>query len=359
MGYRAKTVKKVIREKIDQWLATIEDEYVRGLASKGTIVTGGAIASMLLDEKVNDFDIYFKDHRTTLAVAKYYVARFKTKEVHGIKCKIYVEDGPAIHTFEEDGAWLTKESTAYGSRIKRELAGGDDEEPDTDTANDNFRRIRVVVKSAGVASEAGTEKPYRYFEGRPADAAGSYVGEVMGDPGDIQDQYEQTEEEALEVEDDDKPKYRPVFLSSNAITLSNKLQIILRFYGEPDVIHTNFDFAHCTNYWCSWNNELTLRPVALECLLAKELRYVGSKYPVCSVIRLRKFIGRQWKINAGQILKMMMQISKLDLTDPLVLEDQLTGVDAAYFIQLMSALKAKDPEKVNTAYLIEIIDRMF
>ena len=94
-------------------------------------------------------------------------------------------------------------------------------------------------------------------------------------------------------------------------------------------------------------------------MLAKELRYVGSKYPICSVIRLRKFIKRGWTVNAGQILKMMMQISELDLKDHKVLQDQLTGVDAAYFCQLVSMVKENDPEKVNSAYLVEIIDRMF
>ena len=148
-------------------------------------------------------------------------------------------------------------------------------------------------------------------------------------------------------------------MSTNAITLSNRIQLVLRFYGEPDEIHENYDFVHCTNYWKSWDGELVLHQPALEALLARELRYVGSKYPVCSVIRLRKFIKRGWKVNAGQILKMCMQISALNLTDPEVLEDQLTGVDAAYFINVMEKLREKDPEKVNSAYLVEIIDRMF
>ena len=38
---------------------------------------------------------------------------------------------------------------------------------------------------------------------------------------------------------------------------------------------------------------------------------------------------------------------------------QLTGVDVAYFLEVIAKLKEKDPEKVNSAYLIEIIDRMF
>jgi len=58
-------------------------------------------------------------------------------------------------------------------------------------------------------------------------------------------------------------------------------------------------------------------------------------------------------------MKAVMQINELDLKDIRVLEDQLTGVDAAYFCEVISKLKDKDSEKVNSAYLIEIIDRMF
>lgn len=312
---KSKTIRTVLRKKINEWLASIEDETVRKLAEKNTIVTGGCIASMLLKEEVNDFDLYFRNHETTKAIAEYYVDRFDPKRKEGIPCKISVM---------EEG-----------------------------------ERIKIVIKSAGIASEEGAQKEYEYFESQPEGEAAGYVGEVMQDPGDIQDTYEKTKEAALNTEEDDKPKYRPVFMSTNAITLSQRVQIVLRFYGEADTIHENYDFTHCTNYWKSWDDELVLRPEALECLLARELRYQGSKYPVCSVFRLRKFIKRNWTINAGQILKMCMQISALDLTDLKVLEDQLTGVDCAYFCEVISKLKDKDPEKVNSAYLVEIIDRMF
>lgn len=311
---KAKTIKKVIRAKIDDWLSSIEDEEVRELAAKNTIVTGGCIASMLLKEPVNDYDLYFADKATAVAVAKYYVSRFDSKNKSGIAVPIMVDDE------------------------------GD--------------RVRVVVKSAGIASEDGSEAPYEYFESRPDEEAGEYVGEVLGDAGDIEEALEDVTDAALAV-DDGKPRYRPVFLSTNAITLSHKVQIVLRFYGNADTIHENYDYVHCTNYWTSKDGELVLRQPALESLLARELRYVGSKYPICSVIRLRKFIKRNWTINAGQILKMMLQISELDLKDHEVLQDQLTGVDAAYFVQLVSKVKEKDPEKVNSAYLVEIIDRMF
>jgi len=180
----------------------------------------------------------------------------------------------------------------------------------------------------------------------------------MDDPGDVEEALEDIG--ALGADDDDgKAKYRPVFMSTNAITLSHKVQIVLRFFGDADKIHENYDYVHCTNYWTSKSGELTLRQPALESLLARDLRYVGSKYPICSVIRLRKFIKRGWTVNAGQILKMMMQISELDLSSHDVLQDQLTGVDAAYFVQLVSKVREKDPDKVDAAYLVEVIDRLF
>lgn len=184
---KAKTIKKVIKAKIDDWLASIEDEAVRDLARKNTVVTGGCIASMLLAEPVNDFDLYFTDKATTVAVAKYYVARFHSKNKAGIAVPITVDDE------------------------------GD--------------RVRIVVKSAGVASEEGTATPYEYFESRPDDAAGRYVDEVLGDAGDIEEALEETTDAALAV-DDGKPRYRPVFLSTNAITLSHKVQIVLRVLWE-------------------------------------------------------------------------------------------------------------------------------
>lgn len=308
---KAKTIKQVLRAKINDWAATIEDEALRKQVLTDAMVTGGAIASMLLREPVNDYDVYFRTHATTLAVAQYYIARFQPQKKHGIPCTISVLD--------EAG------------------------------------RIKIVVKSAGIASADGTEKAYEYFESRPEGEAGNYVHELMLNPGEIEETFQETEAEAQKA----KCEYKPVFASTNAITLGDKIQIVLRFYGEPDAIHENYDFVHCTNYWTSHDNNLVLRPAALEALLARELRYVGSKYPVCSIIRLRKFIQRKWTVNAGQILKMIMQINELDLTDIAVLQDQLTGVDCAYFAEVMGRLKDKDPTKVNAAYLIEIIDRMF
>lgn len=314
---KTKTINTVITNKINDWIKSIEDEELRRRLQSNVIVTGGCIASMLLDEKVNDYDVYFRDKETTLAVAQYYVSKFKSQRTAGI--------GTPISAVEIDG------------------------------------RIRVVVKSAGIASEEGTDTPYDYFEARPLERAGQYVSEVIDGAAEIQDLADETIIKVKEAEG--LPRYRPVFITTNAITLSDDIQIVLRFYGSPEEIHDNYDYAHCTNYWENyWGKDagkVTLRPAALEALLTRELRYVGSKYPLCSLIRMRKFLKRGWSINAGQILKMAIQIHDLDLSSTAVLSEQLVGVDAAYFSQVMSEIKSDNPDRIDAAYLVEIVDRIF
>ena len=305
---KIKTINSVICKKFDEWIETITDETVKALVEKNTICTGGCIASMLLKEQVNDFDFYFRTKETVLAVAWYYVQQFKR------------------------------------SNPTQTRPGPDKELPFT--VIEEGDRVIIKIQSSGVASEEN-DKKYQFFEG--ADPYGTDTREYVDAAMKV----------AEDCEDDSKPKYRPVFLSTNAITLSQKIQLVIRFYGDPANIHENYDFLHCTNYWTSWDRKVVTNSGALEALLAKELRYVGSKYPLCSVVRMRKFIARGWTVNAGQILKMCMQLNALDMGDLSVLQDQLTGMDVAYFMQVINELKKKDSANVDQAYLIEIIDRMF
>lgn len=307
---KKKTINIILCRKFDAWVGSITDEAVKKLVEKNTIITGGSITSMFLNEKVNDFDIYFRDKETTLAVANYYVDLFT---------------GNPPTRFKND----------FGHCIPIEV-------------KDEVDRVSIFIKSSGIASEVGSND-YQYFESTADDSLDATqfveaVTSVLNEPA---------------VTENKGGKYRPVFLTDNAITLSDRIQIIIRFFGEPAIVHENFDFVHCTNFWDSRSRQLTLNVDAMVCAISKELRYVGSRYPLCSVIRTSKFIQRGWTINAGQMLKMMMQLSKLDLTDLAVLKEQLIGVDVAYFAEVLRKLGEKDASKVDGAYLIEIIDRMF
>ena len=114
---------------VDEWLETIEDEELKALLSKNVIITGGCIASMLLREKVNDYDIYFRNKEAAEKAALYYVERFEVKNKNGIPCEIRVDTSSKVDTGED--------------------------------------RVRIVIKSSGIASEEGTGEEYRYFEANP------------------------------------------------------------------------------------------------------------------------------------------------------------------------------------------------
>ncbi len=338
---KAKTIKSSIRWKINDWLKTIDNEEVRTLVEKNIIVTGGCIVSMLTNDKVNDYDIYFRTYECAKRVAEYYVERFKQNPPTKFK-----------------GADMEVAIRVECTDPKPEVTDPFGDEGNTPAVEG---RVKIIVKSAGVASE-NPNNEYQYFEGRPDEVGQAYAESVMGDL----DAGDEVPADTLNTAATDaRPKYRPVFLSGNAITLSDGIQIVTRFIGEPEVIHKYYDFVHCTCYWSSWDGKLVLPAAALEAIITKELRYVGSLYPLCSIIRIRKFVARGWQINAGQILKMCFQLNKLDLTSIPVLEDQLTGVDAAYFVQILNRLKEKqkadgtEGAPVDGTYLMTIIDRLF
>ncbi|MGZ8924603.1 MAG: hypothetical protein ACXW2E_01845 [Nitrososphaeraceae archaeon] len=309
-GRKRSGIKREIKAKIEDWLSSIDNEEVRKIAEKNVIVTGGCIASMLLGEKINDFDLYFRTKEATIEVAKYYVNVFnKTNSLD-------------VDTGVTNYAPIVKEESI--KNIKGEVED----------------RVCIYMKSAGVASENQDE--YKYFELQSDDSAEAFAESLI-----------------TEAADDTKGKYRPIFLSQNAITLSNKLQIIIRFFGEPDKIHSNYDFVHAMCYYDYKENELLLPAEALEALLSRTLIYKGSLYPIASIFRMKKFLERGWRITAGQQLKIMWQISEIDLTNKDVLYEQLTGVDMAYMWQLIDALKSVEPEKINSAYVSVLLDRIF
>ena len=308
----SKNIKKHLKNKINDWLESIDDSAVRKSLSNNIIVTGGAMVSLLTGEKVHDYDIYFRTKQATIDAANYYVSKWNSTHPDSKQASVQVND---------DG------------------------------------RVKVFIQSAGVVGEE-TEK----------DENGRNMPKI--DQNDnpfppVEEELSDEEKAALEDEKDgkDKPKYRPVFLSSNAITLSDKIQVVIRFYGEVEEIHKNYDFAHCTCSWTSWDNEVQLPVKALECIINKELYYIGSKYPLCSIIRTRKFIERGYHINAGQYVKMAFQLNELDLHNIEVLEEQLTGVDTGYFQMMIDALREQQERtgknEVDNAYVIELINRMF
>ncbi|MBY0756539.1 hypothetical protein K5V21_13910 [Clostridium sardiniense] len=299
----------------NQFLESIENEEIKDLLRKGTIITGGSIVSLLQGETPHDYDLYFKDFKTCYKVAEYFVNKFNDDKKEK-KAVLKIQTSKEL--IEGVEKWIV-----FDDALK-EIA--DNKEP----------RIKIFIQSEGVAGNEEVEDDEMQTNITP-----------------------QTDMNECE----ETPKYKPKFLTSNAISLTEKIQLVIRFYGDPGKIHDNYDFVHCTNYWTSWDRKVLLKLEAVEAIINKELIYVGSKYPLCSIVRTRKFINRGWTINAGQYLKMCMQLNELDLKNVQVLEDQLVGVDSTYFKMLINALEEKQKSdndfKVSSSYVATIVDKIF
>jgi len=311
---KRKTLKAVLRKKFDHFVKSIEDDKVRQLVNNNSIITGGCIASMWLKEKVNDYDIYFTNKETVLAVCNYYCDKFN--DYNGTQ-KFSIIDGTIpVEDYKIDGVYVSQ--SWYDNNVTE-------------------GRIKIRIESAGIAS----------------------VPDIDYEDADFDNDDNDDNDDEINV-DDTQEQYRPVYISANAITLDNDIQLIIRFFGDAKEIHSNYDFEHCKCWWSSVDNILECPSKSLECLLARDLVYSGSKYPLASIIRSRKFINRGFTINAGQYLKMCIELNSYDLTDLNVLEDQLTGVDAYWFSEMLACV---DTDKLSTSednsYMFELINKFF
>jgi hypothetical protein len=268
-GFKRKTIEQTIKSKLGKWLESITDADLRSEVKDHYILTGGAIASMLMGDMPNDYDVYIDDVDVAAALAKYYVNKL------------------------------------IGSL------------PDEVTVIKHEGWVEVKVQSSGVLDKSDQPKENKENTG----------------------------------------KYHVLAITSNAITLANNVQVVLRFVGPAEEIHKNYDFVHATNYYTE-KTGLVLHQAALESILAKELKYVGSLYPVCSIFRIKKFVNRGWTITAGETLKILFDVHKLNLSDVEVLKDQLTGVDTTYFESLIFALK-NGGRPIERNYLFELINTIF
>lgn len=303
----SKNLGKALKHKLDDWVSHVKDDHIKRVIRKNAIVTGGALVSLLTNEPVNDYDIYFKTLESCREVARYYIAEWNL-----------THDTP-IHL-----------------------------DP---TATD---RVRLII--GNVKTDAN---------GNVTNGRGNGA---IGDGSGIDDDTEPYTSENLDSPTEpnptiSKPKYRPRFFTTNALSLSDGIQIVIRFCGPVNTIHENFDFEHTKCSYDYANGNVNLPTKSLECIINKELLYRGSKYPLTSIIRTRKFISRGWTISAGQYVKMAFELNDLNLRDIEVFKDQVVGVDSAYFMAALSVIDNRmktDPNfELTQGYLFEIIDRIF
>jgi hypothetical protein len=264
-------IKKHLRKKLEEFAESLPTEDLKDIVLHNTIITGGAITSLLLGEKPKDYDIYFKDSGSAMTLVNYYLKKLDLGE------DVLVEQ----YDFEN---------------IRGEVE----------------TRIRVFIRSTG----------FRKF-----------------------------------------PKEAPfgvAYISDNAISLYDKIQLVIRFYGDAGKIHDSYDFSHAKCWYDNASYQLYTPENALMAIINKSLIYEGSLYPLATLFRVRKFLKRGWTISAGQILKIAWQIPLIDFTDVAVLKDQLIGVDTVYMESLIKQLNEMPSDDLLDMNVIgNLLDNLF
>lgn len=330
---KARQIDKVIYEKV----AALAEAHppIKQVLLKNSIVTGGCIASMLLKEKVNDYDIYFDSLPALVAVMQYFGGKT------GAQYLVAFEAGTTLP--QEGLIRFIASRSANTSKAIEEVTGIVPEEDDYDASSEeiplppsnsdtwyalygdinmlrnypNVKYISLFYKSRGFWSASDEDKKKNEIDGLT---------------------------------------HTVKFASANAVTLSEKVQLVFRFFGPAAEIHKNYDFVHATNYW-TYNKGLVTNTEALEAILARELIYKGSRFPLASIFRTRKFIQRGWTIHIANYVKMAFQLNEMNLCDLHVLREQLTGVDAAYLNHLiMQCERAHEP--ITSSYVCDLVDKL-
>ena len=216
---KVKTIKRIIVKKLNEWLATIDDVTLRDDVRENLVLSGGSITSMLLQEPVNDYDIYIQDVLVCERLAEYYCKNQGINVLNGNLKEEYLKD------INPDDLYI---ETEFGENVSAVAIMFKSLHPG---------QIKLEIDGAGV--EASKTKEVLKEKKKPVNGGTEWTYEP-------------------------KP-YQPVFFSQNAISLSDDIQIVIRFTGTVEEIHKSYDFIHATNYF-TFKEGLVLNTEALACI---------------------------------------------------------------------------------------------
>jgi len=164
-------------------------------------------------------------------------------------------------------------------------------------------------------------------------------------------------------------KFKVNLITDNAVNLSDKVQLVIKFNGSPDEVVKNFDWQHIKSYFI-YPDTLVIPDDTYRLLVEKELVYTGSEYPLSSLMRVKKYIKKGWSVSNQTIVNIAldfhMAMTKSEkerafLTAPIretvSVEDiiyHLNGVDP---IIIQDKLQKQAGEYLTIKEIIKLIQR--
>lgn len=128
---------------------------------------------------------------------------------------------------------------------------------------------------------------------------------------DIADKVKKYFEDNKDTYNKNREKYKLNLITDNALNFSDKIQIITKWAGSPEEVTNNFDWQHIKSYYVCKDKSIVLCNDLYKLLVEKELQYTGSKYPLSSLFRLKKYLKKGWTISNVDILKIVFDTIKV------------------------------------------------
>jgi hypothetical protein len=142
-----------------------------------------------------------------------------------------------------------------------------------------------------------------------------------------------------------------LFKSDNAITYKIEghiIQLIIKVIGKIYDIMDQFDYTICLAGYDISSDTFEFPQEFLLHNSQKKLVFTNNtKYPICSMFRLNKYINRGYKITGIEMIKIALAINNLNLENYIDLKEQLEGIDTFMLQDLTKEFLDKQDVEYN------------
>jgi len=148
------------------------------------------------------------------------------------------------------------------------------------------------------------------------------------------------------------------FVSEKSLTFIKgeyKIQVIhYRFFNDHRDVFSDFDFDANMGAYDFIRDEILLHDSFLPALASKDITInKGTKYPLISLVRLKKYQEKGFNFKPTEILKLAIRTTQLNINSWEDLEDQVGGVYGEL------CLNQKNPPKFSIDYAIDNFNSLF
>lgn len=137
------------------------------------------------------------------------------------------------------------------------------------------------------------------------------------------------------------------FSSNNAVSFENRNGVKIQAITNPELMGTspfevfkNFDFTICMGAYDFVVDDFVISSEFLNDIAQKRLNFnTGTKYPICSLIRTKKYQEKGFVIDAKNMIVLALTIKELQIDTYEDVINQILGIDTFLMYQFTEFLK--------------------